>query len=137
MKILVVDDDEDARYLTCMSLSDAGYAAEVAADGEQAWRALQADRFDLVVTDHQMPGLSGLELAGRIRAARMTLPIIINSGSCCLDEASGYTHLDLAAVLRKSCKWSEVVETVERVLATRPVNTQPAVTPQRRRTTRE
>ena len=66
-KILVVDDNEMLCRLACDILCTEGYRAVPASNAAEALRALEEEEFDLLVTDSQMPGMSGLELA---RAAR-------------------------------------------------------------------
>lgn len=68
-RILVVDDDPFGRRYLEATLGDAGWTTTAAADGLTAWDAFRgADPpFDVVVTDVRMPGLSGIELIGRIR----------------------------------------------------------------------
>jgi DNA-binding NtrC family response regulator len=111
-----VDDDEDTQFLQAQVLARAGYKVAAAADGEEAWAALLASRFDLLITDHNMPRLCGLDLVARMRAAGMTLPVIINSGCPDLREAPAYPQLDLAAVLHKSFDFIELMDTVRHIL---------------------
>lgn len=115
-RILVVDDDADTRELTCNLLSRAGYLTESAVDGEEAWNAVRSTHYDLVLTDHNMPRLSGLELAARMRAAGMTIPIIINSGCTFFREQREFPELNLAAIIEKSCEWTEIVDAVKRII---------------------
>jgi DNA-binding response OmpR family regulator len=119
-RILVVDDDENARYLDGIKLSRAGYTVDTAADGEEAWKLLLSIRYDLLLSDHNMPRLCGLDLVARMRAAGMTLPIIINSGCLGLGEASNHPRLDLAAVLHKPFEFTEVLDAVKRILPLPP-----------------
>lgn len=119
-RILVADDDAGTRCLCRIVLSRAGYIVDAAPDGEQAWTALLAGRYDLLITDHNMPHLRGLELVARMRAAGITLRVIINSGCLDLGEASDYPTLDLAAVLHKPFGYAEVLDTVQRVLPVAP-----------------
>src|SRR5882724_6614380 len=119
-RILAVDDDEDTQFLHARVLARAGYNVTAAADGEEAWTALLTERFDLLLADHNMPRLCGLDLVARMRAAGMTLPVIINSGSPGLREARAYPHLDLAAVLRKSFPFTELLDTVRHILPLPP-----------------
>lgn len=58
-----------------------GYHVDAAEDGAVAWDALQANRYDLMITDNAMPHLTGIELLKKLRAARMTLPVIMATGS--------------------------------------------------------
>ena len=65
--VLVVDDHPVNRLLLQRQLESLGYAAETAADGHEALARWSSGRFALVLTDCQMPGLSGYELAVQIR----------------------------------------------------------------------
>jgi diguanylate cyclase (GGDEF)-like protein len=67
VKALVADDDPVTRQLLHKILCEAGYEALSAEDGQQAWQTYHASPVPLVITDWEMPGLSGLELCSRIR----------------------------------------------------------------------
>ena len=66
-RILAVDDDEDTQFLQARVLVSAGYNVTAVADGEEAWAALLTRRFDLLLADHNMPRLCGLDLFERAR----------------------------------------------------------------------
>jgi two-component system NtrC family response regulator len=66
--ILIVDDDESLRRVTEVQLAQAGYQVMTAPGGEQALAILEQAPKDLVITDLQMPGMSGLDLLKKIRA---------------------------------------------------------------------
>jgi two-component system, cell cycle response regulator len=70
LKILVVDDDPVSRLLLQASLAAAGHRVQEAPDGLAAWELMQRESFRLVITDWLMPGLDGIELVRRIRAAK-------------------------------------------------------------------
>lgn len=79
--VLLVDDEELVRASTGHMLSDLGYDVVEAVSAEDALlRAAQGLRFDLVVTDHLMPGMSGLDLARELKATRPHVPVLIASG---------------------------------------------------------
>ena len=126
-KILVVDDDVPTQRLECLVLSRAGYATETAADGEQAWAHLLAGHFDLLLTDHNMPRLCGLDLVRRMRAAGMSLPVIINSGGLDHAEALDYEQLNVAAVLNKARGFPELMSLVKLLLPLPPKTESQAV----------
>jgi len=66
-RILVVDDSITVREVQRQILRTNGYEVEVAVDGQDGWNKLRAARFDLVISDVDMPRLSGLEFVQRIR----------------------------------------------------------------------
>ena len=78
--MLVVDDDPDVREFVAESLADMGYSVVQAADGTAGLQAFEADRFDLVILDYAMPGLTGGDVAARILAQRPGQPILFISG---------------------------------------------------------
>jgi two-component system sensor histidine kinase and response regulator WspE len=80
-RILVVDDSFTVRELERKLLTTRGYAVDVAVDGMDGWNAVRTGKYDLVVTDVDMPRMDGIELVRRIRQdPRMhMLPIIIVS----------------------------------------------------------
>ncbi|MCC2981189.1 response regulator [Sphingomonas sp. IC4-52] len=66
---------------TADMLGDFGYAVIEASSGEEALSLLRGNEpFDLLVTDHLMPGLSGTDLAREVRAARPLTPVLLVSG---------------------------------------------------------
>src|ERR1041385_7209715 len=75
-RILVVDDEVEIRQVNAEVLRRFGYQTETVADGAAAWEALQANRYDLLITDNRMPKVSGVELVKKMRSAHMTLPVI-------------------------------------------------------------
>jgi hypothetical protein len=68
-RILVADDDEDIRLLIGDALAECGFEVVAARDGEEAWSLALRNSFDLVITDNDMPRLTGLELINRMREA--------------------------------------------------------------------
>ena len=64
--VLVVDDEETIRTVLKRILEDAGYPVVTAGSGEEALRALSQHRFELALLDVRMPGITGLELLGKI-----------------------------------------------------------------------
>jgi two-component system sensor histidine kinase and response regulator WspE len=80
-RILVVDDSLTVRELQKKLLTSRGYTADVAVDGMDGWNAVQARKYDLVITDVDMPRLDGIELVAMMkRDPRFaTLPLMIVS----------------------------------------------------------
>ena len=76
-RILIVDDDESLRWVTQVQLQQSGYQVSAAADGDAALRMIEESPPDLVITDLMMPGMSGLELLKRMRAAQPEILVIV------------------------------------------------------------
>ncbi|MCJ2034455.1 response regulator [Methylobacterium sp. J-068] len=79
-RILVVDDDAEVRHVTASFLSSFGYHESEAADGSAALSLLEQNRFDLVVADLAMPGMTGVELAEIVRVRWSGVPVLIVTG---------------------------------------------------------
>ena len=65
--ILVVDDTRSMRKMVAAVLAEAGYSVSEAGDGDEALELAQTRRFDLVVTDHNMPRMDGVTLVSELR----------------------------------------------------------------------
>ncbi len=79
-RVLVVDDDPHLRELMMDVFIQKRAHVEGVPDGMQAWALVQALEYDLVVTDHRMPFMTGLELVENIRQSGRNVPIILVSG---------------------------------------------------------
>ncbi len=76
-KILVVDDELSMREVLKILLEKEGYAVTAAEDGSRALELLSAGSFDLIVSDIKMKEVGGLALLEKIRAAKLTVPVIL------------------------------------------------------------
>jgi CheY-like chemotaxis protein len=113
---LVVDDDAEMREMMAQLVAFLGYHPILAANGEQALQKLAEARIDLVISDIQMPGLSGLELLRIVKAQRPDLPVLMMSG--CVYDAVKKTmrqyHAD--GFLPKPFSLEEFTRQIERVV---------------------
>jgi DNA-binding response OmpR family regulator len=114
--ILVVEDDAFLLQLNTQALSRLGYEVDTATDGAAAWQALSNDSYDLVITDNNMPKVSGVELLKMLRSSRMSLPVIMATGELPEDEFARYPWLRPAATLLKPYTCEEMLRTVKEVL---------------------
>ncbi len=82
-RILVVDDSLNSREVECAILEDAGYDVELAENGARAYQKLQQMGYDLVLTDIEMPEMSGFQLIKRLREDEnfRNIPIIVVSAA--------------------------------------------------------
>jgi len=79
-KVLIVDDEPDIGRILYRYLSAEGYSCAVASDGEEALELLSQDRWDLLVSDIMMPGISGIELLGHVKAQYPDVAMIMVTG---------------------------------------------------------
>ena len=80
-RVLVIDDEKVIRELMCEILERAGYETIGAGTADDALVLLTDNEIGLVVSDIVMPGLTGLELLGEVRARRPSLPVILVTGA--------------------------------------------------------
>jgi len=115
--ILVVDDDAEFRDILAEVLQGAGHRVSCAEDGESGWDAFCADRFDVVIIDHDMPRLTGLDLLRRVRPGSPALPVVLMSGGMPWDEADFLRLLTPGTALEKPFSSVELLATVRGLLA--------------------
>ena len=100
MKVLVVDDEIHILHVISLKLRNAGYEVFSSQDGREAFEIAQVELPDLIITDYQMPHLSGLELCSRLKQIPATreIPAIILT-------ARGFSlnHAEMEAAGVKQC----------------------------------
>jgi CheY-like chemotaxis protein len=116
VNVLYAEDDGLVRKLTVRLLAGAGYKVTSVEDGLAAWEALQKAEFNLLITDNDMPNLTGIELITRLRRNNVTLPIILASGSAGFFSGEEYRCLNLSACIQKPFLPNALVAAVGKVL---------------------
>ena len=76
-RILFIDDDRAGREVALFNLRKAGYEVTAASDGQEGLAAFSPEKFDLVVTDVKMPGLSGIDVLRRVRTQSPDTPVLV------------------------------------------------------------
>lgn len=119
MRILVVDDDPIAGAITGAVLEDGGYEVALAESGAEALALLAGDdAVAVVISDMNMPGMTGLELFQRIRGEGRSVPFLLLSGDD--PQRLGPTVASLDGCLMKDESLTEqLIGRVEAVLARR------------------
>lgn len=117
-RILYVDDDESMAFLVRRFLERNGYQVHTCETPMDALQVLRdgADRFDLCITDHNMPGMSGLDLATALQAQGYRLPVVIASGFISDELRSRSAEIGVAELLHKPDTVEELCRSIERVL---------------------
>jgi CheY-like chemotaxis protein len=100
-KVLVVDDDPVVGKSFDRVLSGKGYAVITASNGQEALNKLDAEDYDVVFTDIKMPGMSGLEMAERVKERRPWLPVVIITGYGSPDNEARAEAAGVSGFLRK------------------------------------
>lgn len=79
-KLLLVDDEERFRDTLSKRLTETGYEVRAASGGLDALEMLTTDKFDVVILDIQMPGMTGLETLSEIRSRHIGVEVIMLTG---------------------------------------------------------
>jgi DNA-binding NtrC family response regulator len=116
MALILVVDDDDAIRDTLYELLSQEYLCQTAETAEKALARLEADPYDVALTDISMPGLSGLELLSHVRQKYPETPVIIISGISDREHARGLIKLGAFDYLLKPFKLETVEKTVKRAL---------------------
>ena len=115
-RILVVEDDRLIRRLNSEVLTCSGYQVDTAEDGAVAWGAIQNENYDLIVTDNDMPNMTGIGLLQELHEAHLSLPFIMATGTFPEEEMNLHPWLRIEAVLLKPYTFDELLGTVKEVL---------------------
>ena len=115
--ILIADDDDTARLLMRAALRKAGYQVSLARDGADALRLFGTQRFDMVMLDIDMPGLTGHEVCANLRAqAGQWLPILMVTGMDDLASIEQAFHSGATDFLAKPINWGLIGHRVKYIL---------------------
>jgi len=113
-KLLVVDDEKNLRTVVQKELSRQGYLVETAPDGEEAWEMLEAEDFDVVLCDINMPRLDGMGLLRRLCELNHNRPeVIMLTGQATVETAIEAMKLGAYDYLTKPYRIAELAVLVE------------------------
>ena len=112
--VLVVDDEVRIAQALVRVLGAAGFDVEIAVDGRQAVEAVKGRAFDVIVSDINMPGMSGIALLRAVRAQDLDVPVILMTGEPSLETAMEAISLGAMQYFTKPMNNLEVVKAVER-----------------------
>lgn len=114
MRILLVEDDDDGRFLGMLALESYGYEVDIAANATDAIASIEQQLPDLLLTDISMPGLSGAELAWYVQARSPHTKIIAVTGV--YDSSSFTKESGFSAVVAKPVDWPSLQTTIAKVV---------------------
>jgi PAS domain S-box-containing protein len=119
VRILLVDDEEDARGLLETRLREEGFAVSTAPDGEAALAEAMRTPPDLVLTDLRMQPIDGVELCQRLHQLDHDLPVIVMTGFSDVRSVIESLHVGAEDYLIKPLQYEEVLGCVERAITRR------------------
>ena len=119
LRVVLADDDAHITYVVAMRLESAGYTVSVARDGEEALDLILHNPPSLVITDLQMPRMSGLELALKLREhpATANIPVIMLTARGYLADEEQMGRTNVVRVLPKPFSAKEVLKLAADVIA--------------------
>ena len=122
MKILLVDDSKSARASLRKPLEDAGVVVLEASSGDEGLNVIRAqtERLDLIITDHNMPGMTGLEMITALRAdvkgINHTTTVFFLTSDLSVMVKEQAVALNVKALILKPVRPAALVEAVKKVL---------------------
>jgi DNA-binding response OmpR family regulator len=111
-----VEDDPSVRRGNTQVLTNSGYHVDAAEDGAAAWDALQVHDYDLLITDNDMPKVTGIELIQKLQTAKPALPVIMATGAVPEEAFHRHRVTPPAKILLKPYSLEELLAAVKEVL---------------------
>jgi CheY-like chemotaxis protein len=119
IKILIVDDAGPVVVLSVNVLQALGYAVKGANRGETAVELLRKERFDLMVVDYKMPGMTGFDVYHQAKGLYPDIAVVLVTGHGSPEVITEANRLGFDSILLKPFTSDELRGTVEKVLADR------------------
>jgi DNA-binding NtrC family response regulator len=116
-RILVVDDQESMRTLLEDMLEVIGYETTLADGGEQALALLSESRFDMVLSDLNMPGMDGTALLRTIKAKYVGVPVVIITGYGTFHTEKRVMKEGADGYISKPCTLTKIQKTLTAILS--------------------
>jgi DNA-binding NtrC family response regulator len=114
--ILVVDDEEKMQHLLSIMLVRQGYNVDRAGDGRKALEMIQANPYDMVISDIRMPHLDGMGLLAAIKELNIACPVVFITAYATVDSAVDAMRQGVADYITKPFDEERILLTVERTL---------------------
>ena len=117
-KVLVVDDEIHIVHVVAIKLRNNGYEVLSASDGAQAYELACSEKPDIIVTDYQMPVMTGLELIEKVRETEVIkdIPVILLTARSFAIEEEQKQQLQISECLSKPFSPKELLRSVEDIL---------------------
>src|SRR6266850_132626 len=117
LNILLAEDERSVAFSIAFALKCDGHKIQIVADGGQALASIRVepDHFDLLITDHSMPGMTGVELVQRLREQSFRGKIMVLSAHLSPENRGAYEALAVDAMVSKPFDVHELRATITRL----------------------
>jgi nitrogen regulation protein NR(I) len=116
-RVLVIEDDDTVRDVLRSFLSEKGFEATLAQNGETGLDMLRADKFDLILTDLVMPGVTGMDVLKEVLASKVGIPVIVMTAFGTVQTAVEAMRLGAFDYLTKPFNLDELMIVIEKSLS--------------------
>lgn len=122
LRILCAEDDAQLAPMLKAALERAGHFVECVDDGHKALVRISCDKrfFDVLVTDHHMPHLSGLGLVSKLRDTPYSGRIVVHSSALTPAERQAFEALAVDAILSKPASLATLLASIQQAIETTP-----------------
>jgi EAL domain-containing protein (putative c-di-GMP-specific phosphodiesterase class I) len=114
MRLLLVDDEDVLRTAYAEVLRDFGFEVDTAGTATEALAQLRPNRYDVILSDIQMPGMTGIEFLKAVRQTDLDVPVVLMTGSASLETAIEAMEYGAFRYLRKPVSRAALEETLQR-----------------------
>jgi len=115
-RILVVDDDPFICHRNAEVLIRHGYEVNATEDSAAGWKELQANPYQLLITENELPHLTGIDLVKKLRSARMAVPVIVATEKNLPAHAARQLRIHPVVTLLKPYTLTEFLDAVKVIL---------------------
>lgn len=128
MKLLIVEDDPVIAQTLKLLLSSCGYAVDIAANGEAGLEMVDAFKYDLMLLDVMLPGLSGISMCQQLRAQKIYTPILLLTGQGGGQQKAIALNAGADDYVVKPFEPEELIARVQALLRRGEITSQPILT---------
>jgi CheY-like chemotaxis protein len=117
LRVLYVEDEPMLRHLVVLVLAQHGHRVAVAEDGLQAWKTISAasEPFDVIITDNQMPHMSGVELVEKLRANGYAGAVVFFSSTLAYVDRQRVEALHVDGLVEQGSRTEELLAVLNRI----------------------
>ena len=116
-KVLVIEDDDTVRDVLRSFLLEKGFEATLAQNGETGLDMLRSEKFDLILTDLVMPGITGMDVLKEVLASKISIPVIVMTAFGTVQTAVEAMRLGAFDYLTKPFNLDELIIVIEKALS--------------------